>query len=87
MRVRTRKLIGMVVLLVFLGCYALVVASIASGRITTAPPLAQFAFFLVGGLVWVLPAGLLIRWMQRPTVQAAPTSRKRLLSANGAPER
>jgi hypothetical protein len=66
MRVRTRKLIGMVVLLVFLGCYALVVASIASGRITAAPPLAQFAFFLVGGLVWVLPAGLLIRWMQRP---------------------
>jgi hypothetical protein len=64
-RVRTRKLIGMVVLLVFLAGYALVVASIASGRITTAPPLAQFAFFLVGGLVWVLPAGLLIRWMQR----------------------
>ena len=66
MRVRTRKLIGMVVLLVFLGCYALVVASIASGRITSAPPLAQFAFFLVGGLVWVLPASLLMRWMQRP---------------------
>ncbi len=66
MRVRTRKLIGMVVLLVFLASYALVVASIASGQITTAPPLAQFAFFLVGGLVWVLPAGLLIRWMQRP---------------------
>lgn len=66
MRVRTRKLIGMVVLLVFLVGYALVVASIASGRITTAPPLAQFAFFLVGGLVWVLPAGLLIRWIQRP---------------------
>ncbi len=66
MRVRTRKLIGMVVLLVFLVGYALVVASIASSRITSAPPLAQFAFFLVGGLVWVLPAGLLIRWMQRP---------------------
>jgi hypothetical protein len=65
-RVRTRKLIGMVVLLVFLAGYALVVASIASDGITTAPPLAQFAFFLVGGLVWVLPAGLLIRWMQRP---------------------
>ena len=66
MRVRTRKLIGMVILLVFLASYALVVASIASGRITTAPPLVQFAFFLVGGLVWVLPAGLLICWMQRP---------------------
>ena len=66
MSVRTRKLIGTVVLLVFLAAYALVVASIGAGRITTAPPLAQFAFFLVGGLIWVLPAGLLIRWMQRP---------------------
>src|SRR4029079_16800915 len=65
MRVRTRELIGVVGLLLFLGCYALVVASIASGRITTAPPLAQFAFFLVGGLVWVLPAALLIRARQR----------------------
>jgi Protein of unknown function (DUF2842) len=66
MRVRARKLIGTLVLLVFLAAYALVVASIASGRITTAPPLAQFTFFLVGGLAWVLPAGLLIRWMQMP---------------------
>jgi hypothetical protein len=66
MRVRTRKLIGTVVLLVFLAGYALVVASVASGRITSAPPLTQLAFFLVGGLAWVLPAGLLIRWMQRP---------------------
>ena len=66
MRVRTRKLIGTVLLLVFVAAYALVVASVASGRITTAPPLTQLTFFLVGGLAWVLPASLLIRWMQRP---------------------
>jgi len=24
------------------------------------------AFFLTAGLAWVIPAGLLIRWMQRP---------------------
>ena len=33
---------------------------------TLAPAWAQFAYFLVAGLLWVLPAGLLIRWMQRP---------------------
>jgi len=66
MRVRTRKLIGTVVLLAFVAVYVLAVASIGAGRITTAPPLAQLAFFLVAGLAWVLPAGLLIRWMQRP---------------------
>jgi hypothetical protein len=66
MTVRTRKLIGTVVLVLFLAFYALVVASLSAGRITTAPALAQFAFFLVAGLAWVVPAGLLIRWMQRP---------------------
>jgi hypothetical protein len=66
MALRTRKLIGTVVLLVFLAGYALVIASIGAGRITTAPPLAQLAFFFVSGLAWVVPAGLLIRWMQRP---------------------
>jgi uncharacterized membrane protein len=66
MRVRSRKLVGTVVLLAFLAVYALAIASIGAGRITTAPPLAQFAFFLVAGLAWVVPAGLLIRWMQRP---------------------
>ena len=66
MGVRSRKLIGTVVLLAFLGAYALVVASIGAGRIATAPPLAQLAFFFVAGLAWVVPAGLLIRWMQRP---------------------
>jgi hypothetical protein len=66
MRVRSRKLIGTVVLLAFLVAYAVVVASISLGRISDATPLAQLAFFLVAGLAWVLPAGLLIRWMQRP---------------------
>jgi hypothetical protein len=66
MSVRARKLIGTIVLLAFLAAYALVIASIGAGRITTATPLAQLAFFLVAGLAWVVPAGLLIRWMQRP---------------------
>jgi Protein of unknown function (DUF2842) len=64
--VRTRKLVGTVALLVFLAAYALAVVSIGAGRITTASPLAQLVFFVVAGLAWVVPAGLLIRWMQRP---------------------
>jgi len=66
MRARTRKLIGTVVLLVFLVLYAWAAAAIGGGRITLAPAWAQFAYFLVAGLLWVLPAGLLIKWMQRP---------------------
>ncbi len=66
MSVRTRKLVGTVVLLVFLVLYAWVAVAIGSGRITEAHSLVQLAYFLVAGLLWVIPAGILIRWMQRP---------------------
>jgi len=66
MTVRTRKLIGTVVLLVFLAAYALAVVGVSSGRIASASAPTQLAFFVVAGLAWILPAGLLIRWMQRP---------------------
>jgi uncharacterized membrane protein len=70
MRAKTRKLVGTVLLLLFLSAYAAVAGLIGAGRISSASPLAQFAFFLAAGLVWVLPAGLLIRWMQRPDGEA-----------------
>ena len=66
MTVRTRKLLGTVALLAFLVLYTWAAVAIGSGRITDAPALAQFAYFLLAGLLWVIPAGLLIRWMQRP---------------------
>jgi hypothetical protein len=39
---------------------------IGAGRLTLAPQWVQFAYFVTAGLAWVIPAGLLIRWMQRP---------------------
>jgi len=66
MRVRSRKLIGTIVLLLMLAVYATLAAVIGSGRIAEARQWVQFAFFLTAGLAWVIPAGLLIRWMQRP---------------------
>ena len=66
MRARTRKLIGTVVLFLFLVVYAWTAMVIGGGRITLAPHWLQFAYFVVAGLLWVLPAGFLIRWMQRP---------------------
>lgn len=63
---RVRKLIGTVALLVFLVLYVWAAGAIGSGRIVEAHSLAQLAYFLVAGLLWVIPAGLLIRWMQRP---------------------
>jgi hypothetical protein len=66
MTVRRRKLIGTMVLLLFIALYAWAAAAIGAGRIALAPAWAQFAYFLVAGLAWTVPGGLLIRWMQRP---------------------
>ena len=72
---RTRKLIGTILLIAFLSCYAALAGSIGAGRISEAHPLVQFAYFLAAGLLWVLPAGLLVRWMQRPDAEA-PVKRR-----------
>jgi hypothetical protein len=66
MTARTRRLIGTIVFLPALAIYATLAAMIGSGRIALAPQWVQFAFFVIAGLAWVIPAGLLIRWMQRP---------------------
>ncbi|MBM3544267.1 MAG: DUF2842 domain-containing protein [Alphaproteobacteria bacterium] len=66
MSARNRKLIGTIVLLVFLALYSWVAVMIGAGRITLAPHWVQFIYFLAAGLLWVLPALILIRWMQRP---------------------
>jgi RsiW-degrading membrane proteinase PrsW (M82 family) len=66
MPLRLRKLIGMIALIVFLALYVLIVLSIASARFADAPWWSHLIFFALGGLLWVPPAMLIIRWMERP---------------------
>jgi hypothetical protein len=66
MRQRTRKLIGTALLLAFIAFWALFAMSLAQGRVATLSTAMQAAVFVMLGLIWVLPAGLLIRWMSRP---------------------
>ena len=66
MRQRTRKLIGTAILAVFVPFYALTAMSIAGARLPGTSSLTQTIFFAIAGLLWVLPAGVVITWMQRP---------------------
>ncbi len=65
MRQRTRKLIGTFLMLALVIFWALFGMLVAQGRVVELPGYAQFLVFLFLGLIWVLPAGLLIRWMAR----------------------
>ena len=66
MGIRTRKLIGTVVMLVFIITYALFAMAVAEGRITQAPKLVQTLAYIVLGLIWIVPVMPLIRWMAKP---------------------
>jgi hypothetical protein len=72
MRQRTRKLIGTAFLVVFVPCYALVAMTIAAARLPGTSGLTQTLFFAIGGLIWVIPAGAVIYWMQRTPREPEP---------------
>ena len=66
MHQRTRKLVGTILLLSFVAVWALFAMSLTEGRVATLSAVPQAAVFIALGLVWVVPAALLIRWMSRP---------------------
>jgi len=66
MRQRMRKLVGTVFLAVFVPFYALTAMSIAGARLPGTSSLTQTLYYAIAGLLWVIPAGLVITWMQRP---------------------
>ena len=63
---RLRKLVGTIVLVAFVAIYALVAMTIGAAKLPGTSGWMQLGYFLVAGLVWVIPAGLLIRWMAKP---------------------
>lgn len=63
MPVRLKKLIGTVLLVALVIVYALVATTIASARLGESGPLVHLTYFFFTGLLWILPAMWIIRWM------------------------
>jgi hypothetical protein len=63
MPARFKRLIGTLIILVFVLFYALT-ASLAGDVIVRHQPLwLQLIYFAIAGLLWIFPVGALIRWM------------------------
>lgn len=62
---RKKKLVGAVVLLVFVTVYALAVMMLAQPVLRNAGPFTSLIFYAVSGLLWVVPVFPLIAWMER----------------------
>lgn len=67
---RIRKLIGAVLLLTLVVFWALGAMAFAQGRVTELGWALQTVCYVLLGILWVIPAGLLIRWMERPDKSA-----------------
>lgn len=66
MNIRTRKLIGTIILILLAIGYAILATMFAVGIFGDRSTLWAFPFFLVAGMFWIVPAMFVIRWMQRP---------------------
>ncbi|GAB4069942.1 DUF2842 domain-containing protein [Ancylobacter sonchi] len=62
---RLRKFIGTCLILILVIVWSLGAMALAQGRVTTLPGFWQFIAYVVLGIGWVVPAALLIRWMQK----------------------
>jgi hypothetical protein len=63
---RLRKLVGTIVLVIFVCLYALTAMTIAAAKLPGASGLAHLLYFAIAGLAWIVPAAPLIAWMQKP---------------------
>ena len=64
-----RKPLGVLLILAIVGVWAIVVAS-AAPLIGTLPGIVEALIYLAAGIVWILPLGPILRWME-----ADPTGR------------
>lgn len=64
---RIRKLVGAILLLVVIAVYSLgaMLAAVIL-QVNEANKSVELLYYVVAGLLWVVPAGLIIQWMQKP---------------------
>ncbi|QFT32842.1 hypothetical protein FIV00_20290 [Labrenzia sp. THAF82] len=60
-----RKFVGMVLLVVFVVIYALVAMVIGDITLQNASSVVRLIYFAIAGLIWVVPAGAIIWWMEK----------------------
>lgn len=63
---RIRKLVGAILLLVVIAVYSLLaMAAAVILQVNEANKTVELIYYVAAGLLWVLPAGWIIKWMQK----------------------
>jgi len=63
--VRTKKLIGTIVMLVWLPIYVLFAMEIGVRVLPHAHWAVEFLYYAIAGTLWIVPIGLMLPWMHR----------------------
>ena len=61
----TKKLIGTIVILIWVPIYALLAMRIAVSVLPGANPVVELLYYAIAGTAWIIPIGFLIPWMSR----------------------
>lgn len=84
-RVRYRSLVGTIAILMLMAVVAALVLLLAE-RLTRASWLVQLVFYAVAGMIWVVPAAYVTRWMQAEGMQAEGSADGPVSAASSGPE-
>ena len=61
-----RKLVGTVLIVVIAILYALIATTIAAAKLADVSGFVHLIYFLVTGVLWIVPAMFIINWMMKP---------------------
>jgi hypothetical protein len=64
---RTKKLIGTVAIVIWLPIYALAAMRVGVAVLPSAGAVVAFLYYAIAGTAWIVPVGLMLPWMHRPT--------------------
>jgi hypothetical protein len=67
MHPRLKSFIGTILLVALVIVYAIVATIVAVAQLAESGPLVHFAYFFFSGLLWVLPAMWIVKWMLTPS--------------------
>lgn len=63
MPIRIKKLIGTVLLIILVIVYAVLATLIAVAQLSESGPIIHLLYFFLTGLLWIVPAMFIIKWM------------------------
>jgi membrane protein implicated in regulation of membrane protease activity len=62
---RIKKLLGTIIILIWVPIYSLIAMGIALHLLPHASWYAAFLFYAIAGTLWIIPIGLMLPWMYR----------------------